>query len=440
MYKKRIAEWGLQKYSSRSSRRTPPQESASSGHEQDGQQQTGPPPAAVRRRPNRHGGGAKVDDRALVSAKRASLESHVDSYMRAAYPTVDYGRFKSMSEEMKNVETILAQIDNYFKSYDAEMWERKFPKAARGSIKEIPLAFNIQMVKRKAAAPMVVHPGELFNRFHMAAELLKMKTPQAHTMAWRIVGEAFEMMREVVHQQHPQLLRYFFMQFWDSTYDAHPQIREQLFQTVVGFAESCLGRQHPITLITKLLPRVQDPAKVCEVAYKRNLDTFDALLGPSHDENLRAKMAVTGNYIDSERYEEANHILWNVASYFDDNSTAYYKRAALCRIAWVHTLQQQYAEAEPIFIDVLERCKRWSIEQPDKNALDDVFLAATTHLARLQARRSYEQGNAMLRNALERCIATVGADHAYTYTIQNELENLKRVAQATDLLKEFQVI
>jgi len=375
----------------------------------------------------------------MISAKRASLEMQVDHYMRRAYPTVDYGRFKSMSEEMKNVEIILSQIDNYFKSYNAEMWERKFPKTARGSIKEIPLAFNIHIVKRKAVVPMAIHPGDLFNRFHMAAELLKLKSPQANNVAWRIVEEAFDMVKEVVLQQHPQLLRYFFMQFWDSTYDAHPQIREQLFKTIVGFAEYYLGRQHPITLISKLLPRVQDPPKVCEVAYMRNIDTFDSILGPSHNENLRSKMAVTGNYIDSERYEDANHMLWSVANCFTENSTAYYKRAALCRIAWIHTLQQQYAEAEPIFVDVLERCKKWSNEQPDKNALDDVFLAATTHLARLQARRSYEQGKAMLRNALDRCIATVGSDHAYTYTIQTELENLKRVAQATDLLEDFRV-
>jgi hypothetical protein len=133
---------------------------------------------------------------------------------------MDLARLMQINLDLKNVEVILSQIDNYYNSYSDEMWRRTFPKTVRGSIKEIPLALDIAMVKKTA------HPGELFNRIHMAAQLFSMRTSETNNIAWRILSEAFVMLPDIVQQQHPQLPRYIFMQFWDHTFDTYPVIRD----------------------------------------------------------------------------------------------------------------------------------------------------------------------------------------------------------------------
>jgi Tetratricopeptide repeat len=366
----------------------------------------------------------------------------LDQYLRSKYPNMDLARLMQINSDLKNVEVILSQIDNYCRSYSHEMWRRTFPKTTRGSIKEIPLALDIAMVKKTIATPMVRHPGELFNRIHMAAQLFRMKTPETDGFAWQILSEAFVMLPEVIRQQHPQLPRYLFMQFWEHTFDTYPAIRdvrEQLFRYMNHHAELYFGPLHPITLITRLLPSVQHPRQVCELAWRRNLDTFDSAIGRGHDENLRSKMAMTGSYIDAERYDDCERVLREVMSNFEADSIAYYMRAAMCRLAWIYTLQDRYEEAEPLFEDVLQRCRTWAENQVDKNVLDDIFLAATTHLARIQARRSYWEGEKRLQDVLQLCTQTMGADHAYTYTIETELEDLRKVALTDCLLDDLAV-
>jgi hypothetical protein len=433
MYKKRIAEWGLQKYTQRTRRKISDKEEeadvpASSRLGED----------ATQKRRRERSPPMLIRDHTRISfiAQKESLDKTLESYMRTRYPTIDYGQFIVMSRDLRNVEIILIQVDNYFQSYDMDMWHRNFPKTARGSIKEIPLCFNIDMVEQKAAVPMIVHPGELFNRFHMAAKLLELRNdPKANKIAWRVIFEAFDLVEKVIQQQHPQLLRYLFMQFWDSTYDVHPGIRDQLFVMLRKYAELLIGAQHPITQLTELLTKFDNKAQqelICELAWKRNLDTFDRLLGVSHDETLRSKMAITGNYIDSKRYHEAREMLSHVSNCFSEDSTEFYKRAALCRLAWITALEEKYAEAEEAFVDVMNRCQRWTREQEDPDtAIDDVYLATVTHLARLQARRNFYDGSHMLENALSRVCKAMGPEHAWTYTIRTELEILKNPLRTT---------
>lgn len=421
MFKKRIAEWGLQKYKCSRGKRMSSNSSTSS--------------ETSRLRTTT---ANRLDDQTLIPPTRGSIDRALDVYTRSRYPNMDYGRFKNMSRDLRNVEIVLTQINDYYKAYSADMWTRKFPQKGRDSIKEIPLCFDMQMVKKTAATPMVQHPGELFNRIHMAAELVKMKTPETSAVAWRIVHESFGMLNDVVKQQHPQLLRYLFVQFWDHTFDSDPGIRavrQQLFHMVAEYAKMAWGNLHPIFLIANLLPCIQDSPKVCELAWRRNIDTFHSILGAKHDENLRAKMALTGTLVDAERYDDCEVLLREVIDCFEPGSTAYYLRAALCRLAWVYTLQDRFAEAEPVFEDVLERCRAWAKSLPDQNALDEIYIAATAHLARIRARRDYQEGVILLQAASERCARAMGPDHAYTYTAKNELKNLRDVSQATTLIE-----
>jgi hypothetical protein len=434
MYKKRIADWGLRKYSGRNKGRTSSTESGSRGPTVGDLGSS----AQRLRRSSRGVPAAQSQNQFALSRNRRAFEKDLDTYLRLKEPNLSYSRFRAISQDLENFEIILTQIDNYYNSYSSSDWARTFPKTARASIKEIPLCFDMQVVTKTAQTAMVRHPGEVFNRIHMAAELLRINTPETLQLAWRMIEDAFDMVKAVLVQQHPQLLRYLFMQFWDQTFDAHPDIRRQLFVITSEMANFNLGPRHPITVIARLLPKIKDGGQICELAWKRNLDTFDALLGPNHDESLRSKMALTGNLIDAYRYDDAERVLRGIVSLFEPDSTAYYNRAALCRIAWLYKLQGKFSEAETRFVDVLQRCRAY-MDSNSGTTLDEVYLAATTHLAQIQARRDYHQGLRLLREALELCVCTMGPDHAYTYTIITELSNWKEVAETDARLNDVMI-
>ncbi|MCJ1401220.1 hypothetical protein MMC11_004432 [Xylographa trunciseda] len=432
MYKKRIADWGLRKYSGRNKART-------SSNEDGTRRPTVGNQGSSARRPRRSTRGASVaqsENQFALARNRRAIEQDLDKYLQSKVQNLNYTRFRTISKDLENFEIILTQIDSYYNSYQPSDWRRTFPKTARASIKEIPLCFDMQVVTQTAATAMVRHPGEVFNRIHMAAELLRINTPETCKLAWKIINDAFEMVKSVLVQQHPQLLRYLFMQFWDHTFDAHPDIRRHLFAITSEMAEVCLGPRHPITLIARLLPKIKDGSLICELAWKRNLDTFDALLGPDHDESLRSKMALTGNLIDADRYDDAERVLGQIVGLFEPDSTAYYYRAALCRIAWLHKLRFKFQEAETCFISLLEKCRTYNNNHPE-STLDEVYIAATIHLAQIRAGRDYQQGKRLLQEAMELCIRTMGPDHAYTYTIRSELSNWKQVAETDTLLHGF---
>ena len=145
-------------------------------------------------------------------------------------------------------------------------------------------------------------------------------------------------------------------------------------------------------------------------------------------------MALTGNLNDADRSDDAQLVLSEIINGCEAGSTAYYNRAALCRHAWLYSLPCRFSDAETAFVDVLHRCKEFEKSQPGGNALDEVYLAATTHLARIQARRNHRQGEKLPQQAFELCTYTMGPDHAYTCTIKNDLARLKKADEATDLL------
>ena len=438
MYKKRISDWKLRKYNARGKERS----SSNTSREKKSKSPTNQEKQASTLHLS-SGENAPVGSSNNLSALSRSrhsslLKQDLDRYLRATHPNLSYDRFMAISRDLQNFEIILSQVHSYYDSYSQSTWERTFPKTSRASIKELPLCSDMQMVSETAVTPMVRHPGELFNRFHMATELLKMKTPEANELAWKMLGEAFGMVKDVLLQQHPQLMRYFFMQFWDHTIDEYPEIRRSLFVSTHDLANVYLGPNHPITLISHLLPRMENKSSVCEVAWRRQLDTFESILGVANDESLRLKMSLTGNYVVAGQYDEAETLLWQIVSIFDPDSTAYYHRAALCRIAWIQSLRLQYLDAEIGFTNVLRLCQAQTSHEVQA-PVDDIYLAATTHLARIQARRDYTQGLQVLEGALERCKSSVGHDHAYTYTIKNELVKLSETAKTNALLDDLVV-
>ena len=173
MYKKRVSDWGLRKYSRRGVRRT----SSTDSTTQRLIPQESPSPTRRSRRRSSAGTNAALSGQ-LIPMKRGSLEKDLNSFLLAKDPNLSYTRFLAISQELKNVEVILTQIDDYYSAFTQDMWKRTFPKTARASIKEIPLCFDMSVASKTAATAMVRHPGEVFNRFHMAPELFKMGTSE----------------------------------------------------------------------------------------------------------------------------------------------------------------------------------------------------------------------------------------------------------------------
>ena len=175
MYKKRVSDWGLRKYSRRGMRRTSSNDSTTQRPIAQGS------PGPTRGSPRRSSAGTNAaSDGQLITRKRGSREKDLDSFLVAKDPNLNYARFVAISQELKNVEVRLTQIDDYYSAFTEDMCKRTFPKTARASIKETPLCFDMSVASKSAATAVVRHPGEVFNSFHMAPELIKMDTPETN--------------------------------------------------------------------------------------------------------------------------------------------------------------------------------------------------------------------------------------------------------------------
>jgi hypothetical protein len=146
MYKKRIAEWGLRKYSGRGKARTSSNESRS--HRPIlGDQQS---PSRRHHRSSQAVVAAESRNQYPLSSSRGTIERDLDTFLRSKEQNLSYARFRAISEDLAHFERILTQIDNYYSSYSQSDWTRQFPKIARASIKEIPLCLAMQIVTRTA--------------------------------------------------------------------------------------------------------------------------------------------------------------------------------------------------------------------------------------------------------------------------------------------------
>ena len=62
---------------------------------------------------------------------RKPLTSYLESYLRAQNQSVGVARFKVISQDLNNVETLLTQIDSYFDSFFHAAWKRTYPNPPR---------------------------------------------------------------------------------------------------------------------------------------------------------------------------------------------------------------------------------------------------------------------------------------------------------------------
>lgn len=274
--------------------------------------------------------------------------------------------------------------------------------------------------------PATVHPTQIFGRYMVAFELLKSPKARDISEGWRLVHEAFELFEKVLEQQHTQLLRYFFQQIYDYRLNDHPKIRLQIFDLAAGISAATLGEQHPITLICRLLPKVEDKDEICVLAWKKSLELLDEHLGEFSDDSLRSKLSLSGDLIEQSKFQEAEDLLKGMLRAPERPPTDYYMRSTKIRLAWLYRIQKRHEEAEELLHEVMKLSKQQTPRVPGAMPSDAIYIAAETNLAQsICERGEMRTGEFILEAALERCSATFGEDHGYTKSVAQELEAVR---------------
>ncbi|PVH86314.1 hypothetical protein DL98DRAFT_650340 [Cadophora sp. DSE1049] len=247
------------------------------------------------------------------------------------------------------------------------------------------------------------------------------------------IHEASDLFKPVLAQQHTQLLRYFFQQVYDYRLDDHPDIRKRIFELAAEMSSVTLGPQHPITLICRLLPQVEDKDEICVLACRKSLQLIDENLGMASDDSLRSKLALSGDLIEQSKFREAESLVQRMLSTPGRLPTDYYMRSTLLRLAWLYRLQSRHAEAESSLYEVLKRCRECG--QGEGQTPDSIYIAAQTNLAQsLCSRKEFPEGEVVLRDSLDSCTRTYGSDHGYTVSVAEELDRIRGT------FSDFQII
>lgn len=360
---------------------------------------------------------------------RKSHTSYLESYLRSQELNLSLTRFRTISEDLSNVETLLTLIDHYCDSYFHAAWKRTYPSPPRFTMREMPLCINLTKLLSNDETPNVVHPTSVFNRYQIAAVLFEDNTPEATQAAWRFIGQAFDILKDVLIQQHPQLLSSFFDQYYSSQFNAHPELTRQLFYMSAEFANIHFGERHPITKLCRLLPRCAHRLDVVLLAWQRLFDSFHAKLGVSHEEVLRSKMALCGALIERGKYLEAEELLQFILSNHDRPLTDYWVRAARCRLGWLLVIQQRHAEAEEVLQDLAERYKGYA--GAEEVPIDAIYIASLSLRARSHSdRKQFDQAETILGEALDLCVPLFGSEHGFSTSVMAEMDKLTKLRTA----------
>ena len=355
----------------------------------------------------------------------------LEKYLGKQEPNLSLARFRALSYDLKVVETILDQIHRYYDSFAGPQWTRKFPSSPRTTMKEMILCVDLgEAFPRGEETP--IHPTQLFSRYVVAVELLKSNSPAEQSEGWRLIFEAFALFKPILEQQHTQLLRYFFQQVWDYRLDDHPEIRERIFDIAYKMSYTTLGKQHPITMICYLLPKVEDKREVCVLAWQKSLELIDVNLGVASDDSLRSKLAFAGDLIEQSKFLEAENLLKKMLRVEERQPTDYYMRSALLRLAWLYRAQNRHAEAENALYEVLRRCRENDrYGQADRDA---IYIAAQTNLAQsLSSRQDFQESAKVLEATWRDCAQTYGLEHRYTTSVADELDKIQRTMANTHI-------
>lgn len=369
--------------------------------------------------------------RADVVEKPQPWDHAIDQYLKTRHPHLSLTTFRSLSADLEVVESILQHVHQYYDSFDVDKWKRIFPSSPRTVMKEMPLCIELgQSFPVGEAVPL--HPTYLFSRYTVAMELLKSTKPEDVNTGWRLVHEAFDLFKSVVAQEHTQLLRYFFQQASDYRFNDHPEIRKRIFEIATEMARVKLGPTHPITRLCYLLPRVAHREEISILAWRKSLEMIDAHLGPSSDESLRSKLAMTGDLIEQSRFDEAESALIRMLHVSDRAPSDYYVRSALIRLAWLYRCQDRHQEAEEVLNKVIERCDEG--QAIEGGPPDAIHIAAQTNLAQsLVARGRYREGSNAMADAWQSCSQRYGPGHSYSTAVGNELEKIEATVKSLSL-------
>jgi len=357
--------------------------------------------------------------------KQRKHEVDIAKYLKKTQPDLSLARFRTISQDLKTVESVLDLIHQYYGSFTEAKWTRTFPSSPRTVMKEMTMCIDLNSAfPRGEEAP--VHPTQIFGRYMVAVELLKSPKQSDKKEGWRLVSEAFDLFADVLAQQHTQLLRYFFQQVYDYRLNDHPQIRKQIFEMAAGISAATLGDQHPITLICRLLPLVEDKDEICVLAWKKSLELLDSNLGEFSDDSLRSKLSLSGDLIEQSKFQEAEDLLQQMLKAPGRPPTDYYMRSTKIRLAWLYRTQKRHKEAEDLLHEVMKLSRQCN-PPGATTSFDAIYIAAETNLAQSMCdRNEFRTGEYILEAALERCTTAFGADHGYTTSVTQELENIRQ--------------
>lgn len=435
MYKQRIADWSLRK--NYNSRRTSDSSNSDSVEGLSDENLEGSPPSQRQQdsrrlmvnsstagieKPSRHSTPAKQRSKAHSSARKAHT-LYLESYLRSQEPNMSLTRFRGISQDLNNVETLLGLVDNYYEVYFDTAWKREYPNPPRFVMREMPVCVDVKRLLNSDEIPNVIHPTSLFCRFQLAVAMFDKNTVEANRVGVRFLTEAYNILKDTLVQGHPQLLRCFLEQFYCTLYDTHPTLIPQLLQMSAEYAKMVYGERHPITKFCLLLPKLPNRLDVILVLWRRLHDTFAEKLGVSHEENIRSKMALCGVLIERGKYLEAEEILEFISANSDRAPTDYWTRAVRCRLGWLYVAQQRFTQAEEVLKDLLQRYKGYA--GVEVVPIDAIYIASLSLLARSHSgRKEYDLAKGMLDDALDICLRIFGKEHGYSMSVRFEMDEL----------------
>jgi tetratricopeptide (TPR) repeat protein len=266
------------------------------------------------------------------------------------------------------------------------------------------------------------NPGAMVSLFEASSMLFRR---DQYCEAGRLLNQAFETLRQLVQEQHPQLISCLLLVITILDGDGLSDLVDMLLQQLHDMSLLDQGAQHPITRISSLLARMhQGRPETTQQALTVISARFDQEVGVDHPQYLRASYNLCWSFVQRHQYNEAKDRLQRLLAAYERLAGTDHicSRQALYALAQVYSAQGELIAARETLEELLHRLHcRFGTEIP----ISMMAIEARRMLAALHGRQSHpKRMKDILASALEDGQRLLGPKHPIVLLVKHDFEDI----------------
>lgn len=329
--------------------------------------------------------------------------------------------------ELSIIQQIYTEIAAYFDMFfTSDIWKPYHAEQFHCSHTNIPKlsisASSLRILDANETSLELSNPGAIVSLFETSSMLFRRGQS---CEAGRLLNQAFETLRQLVCEQHPQLISSLLLLISILDGDSLSDLADMLLHQLHDMSLLVHGAQHPITRISSLLALIhQDRQESTQEALRVVCARFEQEVGADNPQYLRASYNLCWSFVQQGQYDIAKVRLQTLLAAYERLAGIehLFSRQALYALAQIYSAQGMLTAARETLEELL---RRMSYQFDSEIPVGTMPIEALRMLAALHGRQSHpEKMKDILATALKNGLQLLGPEHPIVLLVKHDFEDI----------------